>query len=200
MQYLCSESDETLVKFYENGNDEAFDVLLERYQKIVYGFILTMVCDVPTADDIFQDTFYKAIVGIRSHRYTENGRFKSWLLRIANNLIVDRYRKREPVVDVPTDKDQERLFNREVIAEGNIEDDYHNNQTLSDIHKMIERLPAPQQEVVRLRIFEKMSFKEIAEITHCSINTALGRMRYATINLRRMAARYQLDLTFMKQG
>lgn len=198
MQHLSKESDEVLVKLYENGNDEAFDVLLDRYQKTVYGFILTLVCDVPTADDIFQDTFYKAIVGIRSHRYTETGRFQSWLIRIANNLIVDRHRRRDPLVDVPTERDQERLFNREDLTEGNIEDDYHNTQTMSDIHEMIGRLPAPQQEVVRMRIYEKRSFKEIAELTQCSINTALGRMRYATINLRRMAVRYHLDLTFMK--
>lgn len=197
MQHLCAESDEMLVKLYENGNDEAFDVLLDRYQKTVYGFILTLVCDVNVADDIFQETFYKAIVSIRSHRYTDSGRFQSWLIRIANNLIVDRHRHREPVVDVPTAKDQDRLFNCVDLAEGNVEDDYHNQQTLSDIHEMIARLPEPQQEVVQLRIFEKKSFKEIADLTNCSINTALGRMRYATINLRRMAARHKLDLTFV---
>ena len=173
MQHLCAESDEMLVKLYENGNDEAFDVLLDRYQKTVYGFILTLVCDVNVADDIFQETFYKAIVSIRSHRYTDTGRFQSWLIRIANNLIVDRHRHREPMVDAPTTKDKDRL------------------------HEMIARLPEPQQEVVQLRIFEKKSFKEIADLTNCSINTALGRMRYATINLRRMAARHKVDLTFV---
>jgi len=197
MQHLTSESDEVLVQLYENGNDEAFDVLLERYQKTVYGFILTMVCDVTTADDIFQETFYKAIVSIRSHRYTESGRFLSWIIRIANNLIVDRHRHRPPFVDVATPQLQERLFNRKDIADGTVEDFYHNERTVDEIHEMITRLPEPQQEVVRLRIFEKKSFKEIAGLTHCSINTALGRMRYATINLRRMAARHQLDLTFV---
>lgn len=197
MQNLRTESDDVLVKLYENGNDEAFDVLLERYQKSVYGFILTLVCDVTVADDIFQDTFYKAIVNIRSHHYTESGRFQSWLIRIANNLIVDRHRHRAPIVDAANDHDHERLFNRSELAEGNIEDAYHNEQTFVEIRKMIDRLPAPQQEVVRMRIYDKKSFKEIAELTHCSINTALGRMRYATINLRRMAARNKLDLTFI---
>ena len=197
MQHLCAESDEMLVKLYENGNDEAFDVLLDRYQKTVYGFILTLVCDVNVADDIFQETFYKAIVSIRSHRYTDTGRFQSWLIRIANNLIVDRHRHREPVVDAPTTKDKDRLFNSMDLAEGNVEDNYHNQQTLSDIHEMIARLPEPQQEVVQLRIFEKKSFKEIADLTNCSINTALGRMCFATINLRRMAARHKVDLTFV---
>lgn len=197
MQHLRAESDEVLVQLYENGNDEAFDVLLERYQKTIYGFILTLVCDVSTADDIFQETFYKAIVSIRSHKYVESGRFQSWLIRIANNLIVDRHRHRAPIVEAAAAKDQDRLFNREDLAEGSIEDDYHNEQTIADIREMIRRLPEPQQEVVRLRIFEKKSFKEIADLTHCSINTALGRMRYATINLRRMAARYKTDLTFV---
>ena len=197
MQNLCTETDEVLVELYENGNDEAFDVLLERYQKTIYGFILTLVCDVTVADDIFQETFYKAIVSIRSHRYTETGRFQSWLIRIANNLIVDRHRHREPVVDAATDRDHERLFNCGELVEGSIEDSYHNEQTTIEIQKRIALLPAPQQEVVRLRIYEKKSFKEIAELTHCSINTALGRMRYATINLRRMAARNKMDLTFV---
>ena len=196
MQQFRTETDETLVRLYENGNDEAFDVLLDRYQKTVYGFILTLVCDVPTADDIFQETFYKAIVGIRSHRYTETGRFQSWLIRIANNLIVDRHRRQEPIIDVATSQDKERLFNREDLAQGNIEDNYHNEQTIVEIQEMISRLPEPQQEVVKLRIYEKKSFKEIAQMTNCSINTALGRMRYATINLRRMAVRHNLDLTF----
>lgn len=197
MQNLRTETDEVLVNLYENGNDEAFDVLLDRYQKTIYGFILTLVCDVTVADDIFQETFYKAIVNIRSHRYTETGRFQSWLIRIANNLIVDRHRHRAPVVDAATTQDHDRLFNREELAEGSIEDSYHNEQTMEDIRKMIALLPEPQQEVVRLRIYEKMSFKEIAELTNCSINTALGRMRYATINLRRMAARNKMDLTFV---
>ena len=197
MQNLSTETDEVLVDLYENGNDGAFDVLLERYQKTIYGFILTLVCDVATAEDIFQETFFKAIVSIRSHRYTETGRFQSWLIRIANNLIVDRHRHREPIVDSSTDQDHERLFDRGEQVEGNIEDSYHNEQTTKDVQKMIALLPAPQQEVVRLRIYEKKSFKEIADITNCSINTALGRMRYATINLRRMAARNKMDLTFV---
>ena len=197
MQNLRTETDEVLVDLYENGNDGAFDVLLERYQKTIYGFILTLVCDVATAEDIFQETFFKAIVSIRSHRYTETGRFQSWLIRIANNLIVDRHRHREPIVDSSTDQDHERLFDRGEQVEGNIEDSYHNEQTTKDVQKMIALLPAPQQEVVRLRIYEKKSFKEIADITNCSINTALGRMRYATINLRRMAARNKMDLTFV---
>ena len=197
MQNLRTETDEVLVDLYENGNDGAFDVLLERYQKTIYGFILTLVCDVATAEDIFQETFFKAIVSIRSHRYTETGCFQSWLIRFANNLIVDRHRHREPIVDSSTDQDHERLFDRGELVEGNIEDSYHNEQTTKDVQKMIALLPAPQQEVVRLRIYEKKSFKEIADITNCSINTALGRMRYATINLRRMAARNKMDLTFV---
>lgn len=197
MQHLCTETDEMLVQLYENGNDEAFDVLLDRYQKIVYGFILTLVCDAAVADDVFQETFYKAIVCIRSHRYTESGRFQSWIIRIANNLIVDRHRHREPLVDLPNPKEYDRLFNRSELADGCAEDVFHNEQTLQDVKRMIERLPENQQEVVRLRIYEKKSFKEIADITNCSINTALGRMRYATINLRRMAARNKMDLTFI---
>ncbi|MBO4802059.1 MAG: sigma-70 family RNA polymerase sigma factor [Bacteroidaceae bacterium] len=194
MQNLKTETDEQLVKLYEDGNDAAFDVLLDRYQKSVYGYILTIVCDVDRADDIFQDTFFKAIHYIRSHRYVDSGKFQAWLIRIARNLICDTHRRKAPIVDIADEKERARVMENPTMAVGSIEDDLHNAQTVSDLTSMITYLPEPQQEVVRMRIFENRSFKEIAQLTNCSINTALGRMRYAVINLRRMAATRDLTL------
>ena len=197
MQTLIHESDELLVQLYEKGNDSAFDVLLDRYQKPVYGYILTLVCDTDKADDIFQETFFKAIHSIRSHRYVDTGKFQAWLMRIAHNLIADTHRRQTPIVEVKDDKERHRILEGNVsMAVGSAEDELHNAQTYSDLTQMIARLPEPQQEVVRMRIYENRSFKEIADLTQCSINTALGRMRYAVLNLRRMAA--QKDLTVVE--
>lgn len=197
MQTLIQETDEVLVRLYEEGNDAAFDILLDRYQKPLYGYILTLVCDTDKANDIFQDTFFKAIHYIRSHRYVDNGKFQAWLMRIAHNLIADNHRRQTPIVEVKDDKERHRILEgNATMAVGSAEDELHNAQTFSDLTQMITCLPEPQQVVVRLRIFENRSFKEIAELTQCSINTALGRMRYAVLNLRRMAA--QKDLTVVE--
>ena len=197
MQTLIHESDELLVQLYEKGNDVAFDVLLDRYQKPLYGYILTLVCDTDKADDIFQETFFKAIHSIRSHRYVDTGKFQAWLMRIAHNLIADTHRRQTPIVEVKDEKERHRILEGNVTrAVGSAEDELHNAQTYSDLTQMIARLPEPQQVVVRLRIYENRSFKEIADLTKCSINTALGRMRYAVLNLRRMAA--QKDLTVVE--
>lgn len=195
MHTLNLETDEQLVRLYEEGNDVAFDILLERYQKPVYGYILTLVCDTDKADDIFQETFFKAIHSIRSHHYVDSGKFQAWLMRIAHNLIADTHRRQTPIVEVKDDKERHRVLEGNVtMAVGSAEDELHNAQTYSDLTKMIAHLPAPQQEVVRLRIYENRSFKEIADLTQCSINTALGRMRYAVLNLRRMAAKRDLTV------
>ncbi|MBR1682621.1 MAG: sigma-70 family RNA polymerase sigma factor [Bacteroidaceae bacterium] len=196
MQHLRLEADANLVKLYEEGNDEAFDILLERYQAAVYGYILSIVHDSDAANDVFQDTFVRVITQIRDHRYTENGKFSSWVMRIAHNLIIDSTRQRRPFVDIASDTEKERVMNGAKLMTGNKEMELHNEQTYRTLGEMVSRLPEAQQEVVRLRMYEHLSFKEIAEKTHCSINTALGRMRYATINLRKMSA--TRDLTLME--
>lgn len=196
MQELRKETDEQLVKFYEDGNDNAFDILLERHQQVIYNHIFAIIHDEDVANDIFQDTFYKAIICIRSHRYTESGKFQAWLIRIARNLVIDHVRHSRPVVEIADKKERERLLNNPKCVVGNAEMDFHNEQTMRELEQMISLLPEPQQEVVRMRIYDDLPFKEIAVLTHCSINTALGRMRYAVINLRKMAAKR--DLTFIE--
>lgn len=194
MQHLKQETDAVLVKLYEEGNDEAFDILLERYQSAIYGYIYSVVRDSDVANDVFQDTFMRVIMQIRNHHYTESGKFSSWVMRIAHNLIIDSTRQRRPIVDILDEAEKERILDGASLLDGNKEMEYHNEQTYTTLNEMVERLPEPQQEVVRMRMFEQLSFKEIAEKTHCSINTALGRMRYAVINLRKMSARQDLTL------
>ena len=196
MQELRKETDEQLVKLYEDGNDNAFDILLERHQQVIFNSIFAIIHDEDMANDIFQDTFYKAIICIRSHRYTESGKFQAWLMRIARNLVIDHVRHNRPVVQIADESERERVLNNPTCVVGNAEMDFHNEQTMRELEQMISLLPEAQQEVVRMRIYDDLPFKEIAELTHCSINTALGRMRYAVINLRKMAAKR--DLTFIE--
>lgn len=188
------ESDERLIQLYEDGNDSAFDVLLDRHQQSLFAYILAIVHDEDQANDFFQETFFKAISYIRSHRYTDSGKFLPWLLRIARNLIIDSVRHSRPIVDVVSEDDSKGLQNMLSLSVGSVEANFHNEQTISDLAEMISRLPQNQQDVIRMRLYEDRPFKEIAEITNCSINTALGRMRYAILNLRKMAAKRDLTL------
>lgn len=194
MQNLKMESDERLIQLYEDGNDSAFDVLLDRHQQSLFAYILAIVHDEDQANDFFQETFFKAISYIRSHRYTDTGKFLPWLLRIARNLIIDSIRHSRPIVDVVSEDDSKGLQNMLSLSVGSVEANFHNEQTISDLAEMISRLPQNQQDVIRMRLYEDRPFKEIAEITNCSINTALGRMRYAILNLRKMAAKRDLTL------
>ena len=187
MNTYCQASDDVLVSLYENGDDQAFDVLLERYQQKVYNYILCMVCDEDRANDMFQEVFFKAITRIRSHRYVESGHFGSWLMRIAHNLAIDSFRQDKNMQMVSGDEEHAPYFNDPSLSEGSIESQLLTDQTFADLREMVRRLPEPQREVVRLRFYEGMSFKEIAAATNCSINTALGRMRYAVLNLRKMS-------------
>ncbi len=194
--------DESLVRMYEEGDFQAFDVLLERYQDKVFGYIRFMVSDTDVANDVFQDTFVKAIMAIRNGHYTESGQFSSWLMRIARNQVLDRMRsQRNPnrliVSHELLDEDGDvvgDLFNDASLCEPNIETKMLIEQSHEDVRMMMEQLPAPQREVIYMRFFRDMSFKEIAQVTGVSINTSLGRMRYALINLRRMAANRDLYL------
>lgn len=189
MQTYHQEADEVLVRLYEEGNDAAFDVLLERHQQRLFNYILGLVHDEDLANDLFQEVFIKAITRIRSHRYVESGRFGSWLMRIAHNLVIDTFRQNKSVVTVSGDTPEgSTLMGKASLLDYSIDQFMATEQTFSDIEQMVKRLPASQQEIVQMRLYQGFSFKEIAAMKGCSINTALGRMRYAILNLRKMAA------------
>ena len=188
-------SDTTLIAEFISGNSNSFSILLDRYQKRVYGFIYSKVHDPDLADDIFQDTFIKVVKNLRLGKYNDEGRFLSWVIRIAHNLIMDHYRK---IKRLP--KHESKIENFDVLdrlAEQNssIEESMIETQIHADLSLLIEELPDSQKEVLRMRLFKDMSFKEIGDQTGVSINTALGRMRYAVINLRKMIEERNLIFT-----
>lgn len=185
-------ADETLVKLYAEGNNEAFDVILSRYEKRLYSYILYFVRNNDVADDLFQETFVKAIVTIKHGRYTETGKFSAWLTRIAHNLIVDQFRDEKNENTVSNDEVTTDLFNNTSLAEACVETRLISDETLTDVKGLISELPDAQREVLYMRFYRDMSFKEIAQVTGVSINTALGRMRYALLNMRRMAGERHL--------
>ena len=195
MKQMSHFSDDELVKLYEQGNNEAFEHLLDRYKDRVFTQIFLLVHNKELAEDIFQDTFIKAIVFMKQGRYTDSGKFYPWLSRIAHNLIVDHFRRNHLEQHISSDAQEVDLLNVISLSEGSIEDVIVNEQVLADVVKLVNYLPDNQQEVVRMRFFEDLSFKEIAEATGVSINTALGRMRYALLNMRRMAEQYNIALT-----
>ena len=194
MKNLAQLADDVLVKLYAEGNNGAFNVLLERYQDKVFSYILFVVRNQEVADDIFQDTFMKAIVTIQQVRYVENGKFQAWLTRIAHNLIIDFFRQTKNENCVSNDEVEYDLFNDVKLTEANVETKMVHEQVLDDVKLLIEHLPQNQKEVVFMRYYQGLSFKEIAEVTGVSINTALGRMRYALLNLRRLAVKKELHL------
>jgi RNA polymerase sigma-70 factor (ECF subfamily) len=188
-------TDTTLVAEFISGNSNSFSILLDRYQKRVYGFIFSKVNDPDLADDIFQDTFIKVVKSLRLGKYKDEGRFLSWVIRIAHNLIMDHYRK---INQLP--KHESRIQNFDVLdrlieQSTSIEDSMIETQIHADLSILIEELPDNQKEVLLMRLFKDMSFKEIADQTDVSINTALGRMRYAVINLRKMIEERNLIFT-----
>ena len=194
MNNLVRFTDEVLVKLYAEGNNNAFNVLLERYQEKLFSYILFVVRNQDAADDIFQDTFMKAIVTIQQGRYVENGKFQAWLTRIAHNLIIDYFRQNKNENCVSNDDVEYDLFNDMKLSEANVETKMVHEQVLDDVKMLIEHLPQNQKEVVFMRYYQGLSFKEIAEVTGVSINTALARMRYALLNLRRLAIKKELHL------
>lgn len=188
-------SDEKLVKAYSEGNNLAFDVLLRRHQDRIFNYILRIIKNEDIANDIFQETFVKAIQTIRQGRYTENGKFPAWISRIAHNLIIDYYRQEKSENLQSADIDDVDVLNRKELCEATIEDMIISDQIREDVKYLVEELPPLQKEVLFMRYYQGLSFKEIAETTNVSINTALGRMRYAIINLRRIAAEKDIILT-----
>ena len=188
-------TDEMLALRYVGGDNRAFDELLTRNQQRLYNYILFVVRDPEEANDVFQDTFVKVITKLQEGKYTDSGTFSFWLTRIAHNVIMDGYRqqKGEHIVEVSEDNDLSSLKG-ENLMDINRENEFVNAQIMSDVRHIMDTLPAPQREVVYMRFYQDMSFKEIAEATGVSINTSLGRMRYALINMRRMAKQHQIQL------
>lgn len=188
MDKLCKLSDEQLVKNYANGDSDAFDTLLARYQQKIYSYILFLVHDDEVADDLFQETFMKAIVTIRQGRYVESGRFSAWLTRIAHNLVIDKYRQDRNSNVISNDASDADLFNDASLSDITVEMKMITEQSLTDVGRLLKKLPDNQKEVLYMRFYQDLSFKEIADATGVSINTALGRMRYGLINLRKMVS------------
>ena len=188
-------TDEQLVRAYAEGSNEAFDTLLKRHQDRIFNYILRIIKNEDIANDIFQETFVKAIQTIRQGRYTENGKFPAWISRIAHNLIIDYYRQEKSENLQSSDLTDVDILNRKELCEETIEDIIISDHTRADVKYLIEELPELQREVLKMRYYQGLSFKEIAEITDVSINTALGRMRYAILNLRRIAQEKDIILT-----
>lgn len=191
-QNMTKLTDRELVMAYANGDNAAFDALLNRHQKGVFDYIRHTVKDIDLANDIFQETFVKAITTIRQGRYEDNGKFGAWLNRVAHNLIIDHFRRNKSENTISNDSAEQDLLNNKELCEGSIEDSLMQLQLTKDIRKMIHTLPEEQRRVLMMRIYRDMSFKEIAEETGVSINTALGRMRYALRNMRRLATETNL--------
>jgi RNA polymerase sigma-70 factor (ECF subfamily) len=195
MQKTEELTDEALVASYANGNDEAFDALLSRHQSRIHTYIIQMVKDPDLTEDIFQETFVKAIMTIRQGRYTETGKFSAWLTCIARNLIVDHFRQGRIESAVSTDDDNYDVLNRRDLSEDTIEDVMIDKQIYAEVRRLVKQLPDMQREVLVMRYYKNLSFKEIADLTGVSINTALGRMRYAIMNMRRIAKECDIVLT-----
>jgi len=197
MDLIKSMTDEELICQFAKGNNQAFDVLLNRHKGRVFTYILMVVRNRDLAEDIFQESFMKVIMTVKQGRYTESGKFYAFVTRIAHNLIIDHYRRERNENTVSNEEFGEvDLFNNVKLCDDTVEDVLVRNQVLDDVTKLMRHLPDNQQEVVRLRFFEDYSFKEIADLTGVSINTALGRMRYAVLNMRRMAEDNNISLVY----
>lgn len=187
-------NDKELVESYRNGNVASFELLVERHQNKVFSYILMLVKDRQLADDIFQDTFLKIIRTIKAGAYKEEGKFIQFAMRIAHNLVIDHFRKSNRLPMADSVNNEYSIIDNLKYIDRSVEDEMIEEQVYGDLRKMIELLPEEQKEVLNMRMYADMSFKEIADATNVSINTALGRMRYALINLRKMAKDYNLTL------
>ncbi|KIA84442.1 RNA polymerase subunit sigma-24 [Kaistella solincola] len=195
---MNTHTDSWLISAYKNGNEKALAVLIDRHQKDIFSYIFYKVMDDTVANDVFQDTFMKIIVTLKEGRYNEEGKFVLWAKRIAHNLIIDHYRlkaKHNKVSETSFENEEYSIFDLISIDEENIEEQLISRQIQDDLRKILDFLPPNQQEVVKLRFFDSLSFKEIAEQTDTSINTTLGRVRYALINLRKIMEEHQISLT-----
>ena len=181
-------TDEELAMSYVSGNNKAFDLLLERNQSRLFSYILFIVHDRSMAEDLFQETFVKIISKLHEGKYSSSGKFVSWMLRIAHNAVMDWYRRQKNEKTMEVYNENDLYGDSTSVLDANIENHFVKEQVLRDVQRMMNLLPITQREVVFMRFYQNLSFKEIAELTNVSINTALGRMRYAVMNMRRMAA------------
>ena len=188
-------SDQELIQQYLSGNDIAIEKLINRHRTKVFTYIVLVVKNQQLAEDIFQDTFIKVIRSLVDGKYKDNGRFVSWVIRIAHNLIIDHFRKEKQINTLSNDDYEADIFNSKKFSDQNIEDLMIKDQITNDVRQLVDELPEEQKQVILLRHYGGLSFKEIAEQTDVSLNTALGRMRYALINLRKLLARKNISLT-----
>ena len=188
-------NDNELVQRFIEGDQNSLEILIHRHKSRVYSYILLIVKNQDLAEDVFQETFIKVIRSLKRGKYVENGKFVSWVLRIAHNLIIDHFRKEKLQGTVSNDSMEVDIFNSQKFSEETIEDQIVSSQILSEVKELIKELPDDQQQVIYMRHYMGLSFKEIAEQTGVSINTALGRMRYALINLRKLIREKNLNLT-----
>ena len=187
-------SDRELIRAYRGGDEQAFETLLTRHQERVYTKINFIVRDSELANDLFQDTFIKIVRLLKEGKYVEEGKFLPWVLRIAHNMAIDHFRRNKKMRMVRS-RDEIDVFATIDTGDANVEDLLVEGQIPSDVRRIIDQLPEDQREVVRMRMYDNLSFKEIAETTGVSINTALGRMRYAVINLRKIVGENNIQLT-----
>lgn len=193
MKCLTNQTDQQLVHLYMDGNTEALSTLVTRYKDKIYTSIYLLVKDKYLAEDLFQDVFIRIIDTLKGGRYTDEGKFLPWALRIAHNMCVDHFRKikRSPSIKTSDDRDIFEVLN---FSEPSAEQRMMQSQSHDRVRKMLDMLPEDQREVIIMRHYADLSFKEIADLTKCSINTALGRMRYGLINLRKMMTEKQIAL------
>jgi RNA polymerase sigma factor (sigma-70 family) len=188
-------SDYELVQEFVNGRESSIEILIRRHQKRIYSYILLLVKKQDVAEDIFQETFIKVIKSLKEGRYVDNNRFTSWVMRIAHNLIIDHFRREKQAKMLSKDAFEVDILNHPKYSDKTVEEEIVFNQILTDVRNLIDQLPDDQKEVVLLRHYADLSFKEIAEQTNVSINTALGRMRYAIINMRKIMEENKMTLT-----
>ncbi|MGM9826693.1 MAG: RNA polymerase sigma factor [Muribaculaceae bacterium] len=195
MQKFEKQPDDILVAAFASGDNQAFDALLERHQSRIFNYIRHIVKDEGVSNDVFQETFVRVITTIKQGRYAADGKFVSWVMRIAHNIIIDQYRQEKSEATVSTDEADYDLLNRRELCDDTIEDIMIDNAICNDVRQLVRTLPREQRQVLVMRYYGNMSFKKIAERTGVSINTALGRMRYAILNLRRLADEHKISLT-----
>lgn len=196
MEYLDTTRicEATLIKNYISGSEKALELLINHHKLRIFNFINSKVNDRETAEDLFQDTFIKVIKTLKNGKYNEEGKFLPWVMRIAHNLVIDFFRKEKRIPTVENNDDYD-VFQFISNHDVNVENTIIQEQIMQDLQKLIYELPEDQKEVLIMRLYRDMSFKEIAENTHVSINTALGRMRYAIINLRKLISEHQIILS-----
>ena len=187
-------SDQELINQFQNGNQQGIEVLINRHKNKVYTYILILVKDSALAEDIFQDTFIKIVHSLSSGRYKDNGKFLSWTIRIAHNLTIDHFRKIKQNSEISGESYENFILNSRKYSLENVEDLLIKEQIRKDVRSLVDELPSEQKEVILLRHYGGLSFKDIAEQTDVSINTALGRMRYALINLRKLISEKNINL------